>query len=30
VTYGNQMADELKEAGATFLVDDFSELARIA
>lgn len=30
VTYGNQTADELKEAGATFLVDDFSELARIA
>lgn len=29
VTYGNQSADELQAAGATFLIDDFADLANL-
>ena len=29
VTYGNQSADALRSAGATYIIDDFAELAII-
>ncbi len=29
VTYGNQTADELRVAGADYLIDDFADLLRL-